>query len=328
MKLRGKGIACFFYGMGNTGKPNPASAYVELMQDGSANIFCGVADIGQGSSTVMTQIAAQELGIPFEMVTMTSADTGVTPEAGVTSACRQTFISGNAVRLAAKDAKEQLFAEAAKILSAGTEKLAAQNGYIYVENYPERKTTVGEVVAKLYKAGKVVIGRASFNPPIVPLDDETGQGVPYGVYTYGTMVSEVEVDTETGQVNVLKITAAQDAGKAINPLNVEGQIEGGIAIGLGFCLSEEIFLEKGLIKNPNFNEYLLPTALDMPDIDPIIVECPEPIGPFGANGVGEPSNVPVAASILNAIADAVGCRVKELPCTAERLFNVLQQGGN
>lgn len=328
MKLRGKGIACFFYGMGNTGKPNPSSAYVEVMQDGSANVFCGVADIGQGSSTVMSQIAAQELGIPFEMVTMTSADTGVTPEAGVTSACRQTFISGNAVRLAAKDAKEQLFNEAARALSAGTEKIAAKNGYIYVENYPERKITVGEVVTKLYKSGKVVIGKGSFNPPIVPLDDETGQGVPYAVYSYGTMVSEVEVDTETGQVTVLKVTAAQDAGKAINPLNIEGQIEGGIGIGLGFCLSEEIFLEKGMIKNPNFNEYLLPTALDMPDIDPIIVECPEPIGPFGANGVGEPSNVPVAASILNAIADAVGCRVKELPCTAERLFNVLQEGSN
>jgi CO/xanthine dehydrogenase Mo-binding subunit len=325
MKLRGKGIACFFYGMGNTGKPNPSSAYVELMQDGSANVFCGVADIGQGSCTTMSQIAAQELGIPFEMVTFTCADTGVTPEAGITSACRQTFISGNAVLLACKDAKEQLFKEAAPMLSAGVERLAAKNGYIYVDNYPERRVTVGEVVTKLYKEGKVVIGKGTFNPPIVPLDDETGQGVPYAVYSYGTMVSEVEVDTETGQVNILKITAAQDAGKAINPLNVEGQIEGGIGMGIGFCLTEEIFLDKGRILNPNFNEYLLPTALDMPDIDPIIVECPEPIGPFGANGVGEPSNVPVAASVLNAIADAVGCRVKEVPCTAERLFKVLQQ---
>lgn len=325
MKLRGKGIACFFYGMGNTGKPNPSSAYVELMQDGSANVFCGVADIGQGSSTVMTQIAAQELGIPFEMVTFTSADTGTTPEAGVTSACRQTFVSGNAVRLAAEDAKEQLFKEAAKMLLAGTERLAAKNGYIYVNNYPERKVTVGEVVTKLFKSGKVVIGRGSFNPPIVPLDDETGQGVPYAVYTYGTTVSEVEVDTETGQVTVLKVTHAQDAGKAINPMQVEAQFEGGIGIGVGFCLAEEVFLDKGRILNPNFHEYLLPTSLDMPEIEPIIVECPEPIGPFGANGVGEPSNVPIAASILNAIADAVGCRAKELPCTAERLFNVLQQ---
>lgn len=325
MIKRGKGIAGFFYGMGNTGKPNPSSAHVEVMQDGSANVFCGVCDIGQGSSTVMTQIAAQELGIPFDMVTMVSADTGVTPESGVTSACRQTYISGNAVRLAAQDARKQIFDEAARMLPAGTERIAAKNGDIYVVNYPERKVSVGEVVTKLFKEGKVVIGRASFNPPIVPLDDETGQGVPYGTYTYGTMVAEVEVDTETGQVNVLKITAAQDAGKAINPLNVEGQMEGGIGIGLGFCLSEEVFVEKGIIKNPSFNEYLLPTALDMPDIEPIIVECADPTGPFGANGVGEPANVPVAAAILNAIADAVGCRVKELPCTAERLFNVLQQ---
>lgn len=328
MKLRGKGIACFFYGMGNTGKPNPSSAYVELMQDGSANVFCGVADIGQGSSTVMTQIAAQELGIPFEKVNFICADTGVTPEAGVTSACRQTFISGNAVRLAAKDAKEQLFNEAARILPAGIEKIASKDGYIYIENFPERRVSVAEVVTALFKVGKVVIGRASFNPPIVALDDETGQGIPYAVYSYGTMVSEVEVDTETGQVDVIRITAAQDAGKAVNPMNIEGQIEGGISMGIGFCLSEEIFLDNGKILNPNFNEYLLPTALDMPDIEPIIVECPEPIGPFGANGVGEPSNVPVAASILNAIADAVGCRVKELPCTAERLYEVLQQNSN
>lgn len=328
MKLRGKGIAGFFYGMGNTGKPNPSSAYVEVMQDGSANLFCGVADIGQGSNTVMSQIAAQELGIPLEMVTFTSADTGVTPESGVTSACRQTYISGNAVRLAAQDAKVQLFEEAARLLQASTDRIAAKNGYIYVENYPERRISVGEVATILFKSGRVVIGRASYNPPIVPLDDDTGQGVPYGTYTYGTTVAEVEVDTETGQVDVIKITAAQDAGKAINPMSVEGQIEGGVSMGIGFCLSEEIFLDKGKILNPNFNEYLLPTSLDMPDVEPIIVECPDPTGPFGANGVGEPANVPVAAAILNAIADAVGTRVKELPCTAERLFNILQQTGN
>jgi CO/xanthine dehydrogenase Mo-binding subunit len=325
MKKRGTGIACFFYGMGNTGKPNPSSAYVEVMQDGSANVFCGVADIGQGSNTVMSQIAAQELGIPLEMVTMISADTGVTPEAGVTSSCRQTYVSGNAVFRAARDAREQIFEEASRMLPAGKERMAAKDGYIYVQNFPERKISVGEVVSNCFKTGKIIIGKGYFNPPVIPLDDETGQGVPYGTYSYGTMAAEVEVDTETGQVTVLKITAAQDAGKAINPLSVEGQIEGGISMGIGFCQSEEIFLEKGKIKNPNFNEYLLPTALDMPDIESIIVECADPTGPFGANGVGEPSNVPVGAAVLNAIADALGCRVHEVPCTAERLFKVIQQ---
>lgn len=327
MKKRGKGIACFFYGMGNTGKPNPSSAIVEMMQDGSANVLCGVADIGQGSTTVMSQIAAQELGIPLERVSIVTADTGVTTESGVTSATRQTYISGNAVRLAAQDAKEQLFQEAARIIKGGVEVMDAKDGYIFLKNYPDRRVSVGEVVYKCWQQGKVIIGRGNFNPPISPLDDETGQGVPYGAYTYGTMVAEVEVDTETGEVTVLKLTGSQDAGKAINPMSVEGQLEGGAAMGLGFCLSEEVVLDKGRIKNPDFKEYLIPTALDMPEVDVIIVESADPTGPFGANGVGEPANVPVAASILNATANALGCRVKELPCTAERLFKVLQEQG-
>jgi len=320
MKLHGKGIACFYYGMGNTGKPNPSSAFVELMQDGSANLLCGCADIGQGSNTALSQIAAQVLGIPLENINIITADTGVTPEAGVTSACRQTYISGNAVRLAAEDARMKLFKEAADMLGASTERLSSQNGYIFVINYPNKKISIGEVVSNCWHKGRIITGTGNFNPPIVALDDETGQGVPYATYTYGTMVTEVEVDTETGEVNIIKLTAAQDAGKAINPKSVEGQIEGGASMGVGFYLSEEVILENGLIKNPNFQEYLLPTSLDMPDVDSIIVEAAEPTGPFGAKGVGEPSNVPVAAAILNAVTNAVGVRVKELPCTAERLF--------
>jgi CO/xanthine dehydrogenase Mo-binding subunit len=322
MKLKGKGMACFFYGMGNTGKPNPSSAFVELMQDGSANVLCGAADIGQGLNTVFTQIAAQELGISIKNINIITADTGVTPEAGVTSACRQTYISGKAVFLAAQEAKNKLFEEAAVMLNAGTEKLAAKNDHIFVVNYPDKKVSIAAVVTHCWHKGKVVTGSGNFNPPIVPLDD-LGQGVPYATYSYGALVAEVEVDTETGAVTIIKLTAAQDAGKAINPINIEGQIEGGISMGIGFFSSEEIVLDQGRILNPNFQEYLIPTALDMPEIDTIIVEAPEPTGPFGAKGVGEPSNVSVASAIINAVADATGKRAKELPCTAEKVYNLL-----
>jgi CO/xanthine dehydrogenase Mo-binding subunit len=318
MILKGKGMACFYYGMGNTGKPNPSSAFVELMQDGSVNVLCGAADIGQGSNTLFCQIVAQELGISFENINIVSADTGVTPEAGVTSACRQTYISGNAVLSAVRDAKNKLFAEAAEMLNVNAARLYASKDHIFVADSGE-KVSIAAVVNQCWYKGKVIMGVGDFNPSIVPLDD-LGRGVPYATYSYGAMIAEVEVDTETGAVNVIKLTAAQDVGKAINPLNIEGQIEGGISMGIGFFSSEEVVLDKGAIVNPNFQEYLIPTALDMPDIETIIVEVPEPTGPFGAKGMGEPSNVPVASSIINAVANATGKRIKELPCTAEKVF--------
>lgn len=313
-----------YFGMGNTGKPNPSSAFVELMEDGTANVLCGAADLGQGSNTTFTQIAAQELGIPVDGISVISADSGVTPESGVSSASRQTYISGNAVLLAAQDAKRQLLQEAAEIMKVSAKRLAVKDGYIYLLDRPDYRTSISEVVTMSWRKGKVIMGTGNFNPGILPLDDETGQGVPYATYSYGTQVAEVEVDTETGEVTILKITAAHDVGKAINPQNVEGQLEGGASMGVGFSLAEEIILDEGLIKNPNFHEYLIPTALDMPDIETIIVEAAEPTGPFGAKGIGEPATAPVAAAILNAIANAVGVRVKELPNTAERVFFALQ----
>lgn len=325
MKVRGKGIACMYFGMGNTGKPNPSSAFIELLEDGTANVLCGAADIGQGSNTVLSQIAAQELGIPLEGISIISADSAVTPESGVSSASRQTYISGNAVRLAAQDAREQLFNAVAEILNVSPKRLSAKDGYIFLLDRPDYRISIGEVVTHCWRRGKVIMGTGNFNPGILPLDEETGQGVPYATYSYGTQVAEVELDTETGEINIIKITAAHDVGKAINPVNVEGQLEGGASMGVGFSLAEEVVLENGRIKNPNFHEYLIPTALDMPDFDPIIVEAAEPTGPYGAKGIGEPATVPVAAAILNAIADAVGARVKELPNTAERVFMALQE---
>lgn len=169
--------------------------------------------------------------------------------------------------------------------------------------------------------GTPPLGSASFNPPTVPMDPETGQGEPFASYMYATQIADVEVDDETGEVEVLRIYAAHDAGTAINPALVEGQIEGGIAMGVGMALEEEIIFDaEGRQVNPNLTNYLIPTSLDMPKVEVDIVQSYDPIGPFGAKGVGEPTLVPTAPAIMNAIHDAVGVRITDLPATAEKVL--------
>ncbi|HEY6074694.1 MAG TPA: molybdopterin cofactor-binding domain-containing protein, partial [Anaerolineales bacterium] len=209
----------------------------------------------------------------------------------------------------------------------GPAELAAGGGQIYVKDRPERNVTVA-AVAKEANLGKGCppIGNASYNPKTTFLDPETGHGTPYEAYVFATQIAEVEVDTETGEVRVLRIAAAHDCGKAINPMMVEGQIEGGISMGLGYGLLEEIVQENGVVKNPQFTDYILPTALDMPpDIRVAIVEEPVDTGPFGAKGVGEPSLIPTAPAIINAIYDAVGVRIRDLPATPSKILAALEE---
>lgn len=327
MKKRGKGMACIYFGMGNTGKPNPSSAYVEVCEDGTAIVLCGAADMGQGTSTTLAQIAAHELGLRIEDVVIKSADTLVTPEAGVSSASRQTYVSGNAVRRAAAQAKMVILEEAGSMLGVEIQGLEIVDGWVTHEASNQR-IAVGQVTASLRSKGRLAVGAGSFNPQTTPLDEETGQGVPFATYHYCTQVAEVEVDTETGEVEVLSVVAAHDVGKAINPQAVEGQIEGGVAMGIGYALMEEVVLDQGIIKTPTFAEYLIPTALDVTaDVVSKIVEDAEPTGPFGAKGTGEPPTCPTAAAIANAIYDAVGVRIKELPLTAERVYEALVAAG-
>lgn len=322
MKKRGVGVGCMWYGIGNTGLPNPAGAYVDILDDGSVIIQAGCADIGQGSSTILCQIVAEELGISLENVKIISADTGVTPDGGATSASRQTYISGNAVRLAAIDAKTTIMEEAACIFDCSVEDLQVREGKIFLKENLERCITFKEAVSSCRSKGKLTFGRGWFNPETTSLN-ENGQGSPYATYAFATQIAEVEVDTETGKVNVLKIVAAHDVGRAINPQSVIGQIEGGCAMGIGYALMEEVIVDQGRIKNPNFSQYLIPTMLDMPEIYSVIVEDPEETGPFGAKGVGEPALIPTAAAISNAIYDAIGVRIKSLPITPEKILTAL-----
>ncbi|MFZ7102781.1 MAG: xanthine dehydrogenase family protein molybdopterin-binding subunit [Peptococcaceae bacterium] len=331
MKKYGVGIANMWYGIGNTGLPNPSSAFVELLDDGTAIVLTGCADIGQGSDTVLAQIAAEELGIDIDDIKLISADTGVTPDAGKTSASRQTYISGNAVRLAAEEAKKVLLEEAAKIFSVSTKEVILENKVLRIKSDSDESKnsiTLADCLIKCRQKGKLTLGHGSFNPDVTSLDVETGQGRPYASYAYATQIAEVEVDTETGVVNVLKVICAHDVGKAINPSNVIGQIEGGVVTGFGYCLLEEIIVQEGFVKNPNLATYLIPTSLDTPNIESIIIEDTEATGPFGAKGVGEPALIPTPAAIVNAIYDAVGVRITELPVTPEKLLPELKKFEN
>lgn len=326
MKHRGRGIACMWYPIGFTVAANPSSATVKVNEDGSATLLTGTVETGQGSLTVLAQIAAEELGIATDDVHVVSADTDITPMDTGAIASRTTYVTGNAVKLAAGRAKSILFDTAARLLGVAATELEARDRKIQVRSYPQRSVAIGDVARESQNVrGEPPIGTASWNPPTVPLDPETGAGKPFSTYVYATQIAEVDVDDETGEVEVIRIAAAHDCGTAINPMLVEGQVQGGIAMGLGFALQEEIlFDDAGRQINPNLTNYIMPTSLDMPAIDVDIVECYDPTGPFGAKGVGEPTSVPTAAAVMNAIFDAVGARVTTLPATPERVLAAIK----
>jgi CO/xanthine dehydrogenase Mo-binding subunit len=348
-KKRGTGMASMWYGIGNTGLPNPSGAYVNLLDDGTVLVLTGCADIGQGSDTVLAQIVAEEFGIDMEDIRVVSADTGITPDGGASSASRQTYISGNAVRLAAQEAKKVLIEMAAFMLGVvpadvvvGHKELsvraASDKSQFLSDCLSECRLDLGlspkgkgqsvslaDCIAQCRMKGKLTLGHGWFNPDTTGLDPETGQGKPYATYAFATQIAEIEVDTESGEIEVIRIVAAHDVGQAINPLNIEGQIEGGCTMGLGYALTEEIQVHEGKILTKNLATYLMPTALDVPPMYPLIVEEPELTGPFGAKGVGEPTLIPTAAAIANAVYNAIGVRFTELPITPEKVLARLQE---
>ena len=313
---RGVGIGSMIYGIGNTGVQNPATAHIELTEDGRITLFTGAADMGQGSSTVLSQIAAEELGISPEEVHLVVADTLFTSSAGASSASRQTYISGNAVLEAAKKLKEVLLTEAAMILKIDRGDLIVEAGRVHSRENPENAVSFERIARRAHRTGLPLKWQGYFDPATTSLDPETGAGDPYATYAFATHVAEVEVNIVSGEVRVLRIVAAHDVGKAINPRNVHGQIYSGVAMGVGFALMEEFVPGK----TESMKDYHIPSCADMPEVVSIIVEDPEPTGPFGAKGVGEPALIPTAPAILNAIADALGVRIYDLPANLERVI--------
>jgi carbon-monoxide dehydrogenase large subunit len=331
--FRGKGIACMHK---STVTPSSSAAFVKLNEDASVTLLCSAVEMGQGASTALAQIASEELGIPVEKIAVVRPDTDVTPYDMASVSSRSTFFAGNAVRRAAADAREQLLQIAAEILEANPKDLVIESGKIMVRGVPEKAIPItdlplGEAFYVGVKGGRgrgrPVLGRGSFTvEDATPLDRETGQGKnPSAFWMYATQAAEVEVDPRSGRVKVLRISSAHDVGKSIHPLSIEGQIQGALVMGVGTALFEEMELENGKVKNPTFAEYKLPSALDAPEMIPIIVEEPHAQGPFGAKGLGEPALAPAAAAIGNAIYAAVGVRIKDLPITPEKIMDGLRK---
>ncbi len=320
---RGVGIGAMWYGIGNTSMTNPSTMEVGLGRDGTVTLFSGAVDIGQGASTVLVQIAADALGVPATDVALVSGDTDRTADAGKSSASRQTFVSGNAARLAGADLRRQLLALAGVDDGAGG-RISIEGGVVGVTGTgsPTRAVDLGalpETAGVDPATPCVLIGRGSFDPQTTPLDTD-GQGQPYQTYAFGAQVALVEVDTELGTVRVLRVVAAHDVGRAVNPTQVEGQIHGGVAQGIGLALMEAFVPGR----TENLHDYLIPTVGDVPPIDCLLIEDPEPSGPYGAKGVGEPALIPTAPAILSAIHDAVGVRITTLPATPDRILTALE----
>ena len=322
-KKRGVGIGAMWYGIGNTGVQNPSTARIEMDLNGALTLYTGCADIGQGSTTTLTQIVAETLGIEPETIRLVVADTKWTTNAGATSASRQTYISGNAVKDATDKLADVLLTEAVNVLKVPKSSLMLDNGFVLNSNDSTEKAPFSKLVSRAHKKGIPLTWQGFFDPETVPLDPETGQGVPYATYAFACHLALVTVDIMTGEVSVEKIVAAHDVGKAIYPEGVKGQICGGVAMGVGFALMEEFMPGQ----TESMKDYLIPTCKDMPEVIPIIVESKEPTGPFGAKGVGEPALIPTAPAILNAITDALGERIYTLPANLERVLEASIKSG-
>ncbi len=312
---KGIGLGAMMYGIGNTGAQNPSSARVEIDTGGRVTLFTGAADIGQGSSTVLAQIAAEVLCIDPDEIRMVYADTKWADSAGATSASRQTYISGNAVKDATEKLRDLLMTEAMDILKVPGSALALEDGRVFDLRDTSKGVPLGSLAQSAHGKGRALSCKGYFDPRTTPLDLETAQGAPYATYAFGCHLGLVDVDELTGKVHVRQVIAAHDVGQAIHPQNIEGQIQGGVAMGLGFALMEEYIPGTTC----TMGEYHIPTCPDMPKITSILIESPEPTGPFGAKGVGEPAQIPTAPAILNAIADAIGKRIYDLPANPERV---------
>jgi CO/xanthine dehydrogenase Mo-binding subunit len=321
---KGKGIAC---GYKISATPSGCNAFVKLNSDLGADILVSSVEMGQGVNTIFAQIVAEELTIPFDNIRVVPADTDITPFLPAVVASRTTFFLGNAVKEAALDIKKQLFNLAKDILKSGEQELSLKQGLIFSRKDPRKTIKISEIMEKTNPGGISFLGRGTYyhyKKENLPSHIKV-KIPPTLVWMYGSQGITVDVDTETGRIKILKVSAANDTGKTINPITCEGQIEGGVMMGIGHAIFEElIFNEQGKIINTSMLDYKIPSALDMPEINSILVEEPHREGPYGAKGIGEIVTVPTAAAIANAIYDAVGIRIKDLPITPDKLLRALK----
>jgi CO/xanthine dehydrogenase Mo-binding subunit len=311
-KRRGIGFAAHDW-LGGSGHP-PGYAWIKLNDDGSADVVTGTQDIGTGTRTGLAQVAAEELGLPLERVRLHLGDTAFGPYAPVSSGSATQASIGPAVRAAAAAAKQDLLKAAATMLEATATDLRLSDGRIWVDGVPGRSLEVAEVTARL--APHMIQGRGTRGPN--PTD--------VTIRTFGAQCVEVEVDVETGEITVLRVVAAHDCGRIINPMLVESQVVGGVTQGLGYALTEERIVDRrsGQVLNPNLEGYQVPTVADVPEIVHAGINLPDlNANPTGAKGIGEPPLVPTAPAIANAVFDAVGVRIRQLPISRRRLLEAL-----
>ncbi len=312
---RGVGVAAGWYGCGNTSMANPSTIKCGLSGDGTLVLHQGAVDIGQGSNTVITQIFAQAFGVAVDQVSLVGPDTDVTPDAGKTSASRQTFVTGNAAKLSGESLRRQLLT---LVNAAEDAEISLSNGVAEISGGHAIDLSCMDVG----EDGYVMRAVASYDPPTEPLD-ENGQGVPYAQFGYAAHLAVVEVDTKLGTITPVNFVAAHDVGQAINPLLVEGQVQGGVAQGLGMALMEEYIPGR----TNNLHDYLIPTIGDVPPIETIIIEEPDAHGPYGAKGLGEHALIPTAPAILNAVHFACGIRLRHVPALPHRVRAALKEAG-
>lgn len=329
-KLKGIGLSCCNHVSGNRAfvrECDGGSGMVRVGLDGRVTVYHGESDMGQGQKTVFAQIVAERLGLPLKMVHVAPVDTDISPFGFGSFATRGTLMGGNGVLAAADEAFNQLAEVAADMLEANPEDIQCSNEKFFVKGSPDMSLPFKDVAkqATFVRHGAPVVGIGFYKPPTVLPDPETKYGNISPAYPFACQIAEVEVDPDTGHVTVLNFTAAHDVGRAINPMATEGQIQGGVVQGLGWALMENMATEKGKIINPDFLDYLIPTALDVPNITPILIEPIEPNGPYGAKGIGEPALNPAMSAITNAIYNATGIRIKELPVSAEKILAELKK---
>lgn len=320
----GIGIGCSGFPSGSGYRQHPeiptySSALVRLNEDGSVLVLSGAADSGQGSDTVLLQIAAEELGVDFEICKFIRADTDITPADLGNFSSRTTVFAGNAVRKAALEVRKQMSAFLGKLWEVESEKLVFSGGLITVTGVPMKQLTFQEAAKKMldFRTGEPVVGNGFYDPP---------ERTDYQTWTFGAQVTELKIDPETGKIDILNIVNAHDCGKAVNHMAVDGQIQGSVHMGMGFAVTEEMLMEEGRVMNPALLDYNIVQCGEMPPINAIHVESIDPLGPFGAKEAGEGTLGPVAPSIGNAVYDAIGVRVNTLPLKSSNVFNSMKKG--
>jgi xanthine dehydrogenase molybdenum-binding subunit len=303
------------------GVPDSAGAEVELFDDGHVQVRAGAAEVGQGIVTVLALIAAEELGTDYEAVDVLVGDTDLTPDGGPTTASRQSYVTGNAARIAARTLRDNLARAVSEELDTAPDELVFSSGSIAGRG--GRSMSLAQAVRHSRAQGYSLSASTVYTPPkTVPLGQH---GDAHFAFGYGTQAVEVEVDITSGEVRVLQVIAAHDVGSAVSPISVEGQVEGGVVMGLGFALMEDFTMADGVPQKTTLTKYRLPTTRDMPQIATVVVEHPTANGPYGAKGVGEITSIPTAPAILNAIHDATGLRFFSLPVTPERILSALRK---